>query len=231
MVLDGIGKFEMEKCLTKLRLTRKTKLRVLLKKRMKVKALEYAKNFPRPQETLFLLKDVYLSQNQHLINVSSYLEAKAMEAVPVRDDQWNFFVSFVVVRLIIPTAARPGNVANITLADIQARTYERDGSVVAIIFNEKHKVADNVCLFMFVPIVDFLLLVVPLAKIAKALEPKKKNQDIHVFVKSDGQPMVKAEMIFQLVNRTLPYGKKITSNVIRHVCVQLVHKGSLDIDK
>lgn len=176
-----------------------------------------------PKALLQLLATTYLTNIEEQRKVKLYLQRKAAEQVPTRDDDWNDAVAFVVASLVIPVAARPSNVANIS-AKAALMPAARTSTSVAI-KNVEHKNALKGSLHVVVSLKQYEDFVAPLAIIARKLGSDK------VFVTATGKPMRKSTTIFKLVNHGRPSSAKITANDVRHACVRLVYSGQADVTR
>ena len=122
-------------------------------------------------------------------------------------------------------AARPGNLANLTVEDITKAHKIEDHWAV---YNPNHKVKEKSPCYVFFTEEEFLKLVMPLAKISRNINAGQHPNKMKVFVTSSGAPMRKSSQIFKDFRRVT--NKDIGATIIRHLVVRIVHGDGSSVD-
>lgn len=186
------------------------------------------KQFQNPKTIFQDLKDIYLSEGDIKRNVKDWIQkALASDVDPrVEDpDKWNEVVSYLATRLLLPGCGRPGNVANMTRLNLLEAKVMTGLNQYAISVR-KHKVGRKYVLKLFVSTCDMDTLYCPYGMLRARFS---SNQNDPLFVTASGNPVRKSSFLYRRYNRSAKKNKKITANVLRHLCVSLQRRGRLGI--
>ena len=164
LIMSSRGRIRHADSLAALLTLRKTKVAVLVHKAMRERNELLVAQYRNPLETLKDLRSMYLQNNDRIKEVTDYLKENSAKDQFERDEKWNRVVAFVLGRSIVKVAARPGNIANLTVANIsKAQKIEEHWAV----FNPKHKVSEKSPCFVFFDEDEFKNMILPLSTIAK----------------------------------------------------------------